>query len=81
MEPVLATGLAVEEPFLNGAGDASGERDGKETRDLAELGVTIDCLRDFARTVPGRCEFECWDAVEDFRSGRGTCSLSMAKEA
>ena len=72
------TGLELKEPFVKGAGEASGDRDGKETRDLAESGVTSDCLRDFARVVPGRCEL---DTVEDFRSGRVGPSLSMIRPA
>ena len=71
-------GLKLEEPFAKGAGEASGDRDGKETRDLAESGVTSDCLRDFARAVPGRCELEI---VDDFRSGREGPSLSMVRPA
>lgn len=63
------------------AGEASGERDGKETRDFAELGVTRDCLRDLARTVPGRCKFELEDTVEVLRSGWVSRSLSMTGEA
>lgn len=77
-ESFRSTELKLKEPFVSGAGDASGERDGKETRDFAEFGVTSDCFRDLTRTVPGRCEFE---TVEDFRSGRGSGSLAMTKGA
>ena len=70
IEPVLATGLVLKEPTILGPGEFSGERDGKETKDLAELGVTSDCLRDLERTVPGRWEVELVDAMEDLRSGR-----------
>ena len=68
MNPVLAAGLVLKEPFAIGAGEGSGDRDGKDTSDLAELGVTRDCLRDLERTVPGRCEFEFVDTSEAFRS-------------
>lgn len=81
MDPVLAVGLMLKEPFAYGAGEASGESDGKETRDLAEFGVTRDCLRDLVRTVPGRCEVEFVEAVEAFRCGRFSRSLSITKSA
>lgn len=79
IEPVLATGLVLKEPTTLGPGELSGERDGKDTKDLAELGVTSDCLRDLERTVPGRWEVELVDTVEDLRSRRLSRSLAMAK--
>lgn len=42
--------------------------------------MTRDCLRDLARTVPGRCKFEFEDTVEGFRSGWVSRSLSMTVE-
>ena len=57
-------GLGDFEPDLNlpspgVLGELSGDSEGKETRDLAELGVTRDCFLDLVRTVPG-----LWDRVE-----------------
>lgn len=34
-------------------GELSGDNEGNETSDLAELGVTKDCFLDLVRMVPG----------------------------
>ena len=49
-----------------GPGELSGDNDGKDTRDLAELGVTRDCFLDLERPLPNRCSLV--DACEVFRS-------------
>lgn len=76
-ESGLEVGFKVSLPLR--PGEFSGERDGKETRDLAELGVTNDCFRDLERTVPGRWDCEWLETVEDLRSERTSRSLSIAK--
>lgn len=70
----------MKEPTTLRPGEFSGERDGKDTKDLAEFGVTRDCLRDLERTVPGRWETALVDTVDDLRSGRMSRSLAIAKD-
>ena len=65
-EPVWAPGLVRKEPLVVGPGELSGDNDGKDTRDLAELGVTKDCFLDLERPLPSRCSLV--DTCEVFRS-------------
>lgn len=45
-------GGRLTKPPLFRPGETSGERDGNDSSVLAESGVTKDCLREPARTVP-----------------------------
>ena len=49
-------GRRLTKPPLFRPGEPSGERDGNDSSVLAESGVTKDCLREPARTVPDRRE-------------------------
>ena len=58
-----------------GPGEPSGDSEGKETRDLAELGVTSDCFLDLERTVPGLCDRV--DAVDELLCSSSLCRLGI----
>ena len=60
--PLGGFGLGMNLPSPGVLGELSGDKEGKETRDLAELGVTRDCFLDLVRTVPGLWErLDIWD--------------------
>lgn len=61
-------GLNRSDFLLREPGELSGEREGNDTRDLAESGieVTRDCFREVDRRGPGRCEE--FETSEFFRS-------------
>lgn len=65
-----------KEPLAVVPGELSGDSEGKDTRDLAELGVTRDCFLDLERPLPGLCSFA--DICEDLRSRRPSPLVSMA---
>lgn len=68
-----------KEPLTIGPGELSGDKDGKDTSDFAESGVTKDCFLDLERPLPGLCSL--LDICEDFRSRRPSLLVSMPRQA
>lgn len=68
-----------KEPLAVGPGELSGDKDGKDTSDFAEFGVTNDCFLDLERPLLGLCSL--LDICEDFRSRRPSLLVSIPNQA
>ena len=77
LELGLLNGLELILPSSLGAGEFSGESDGKDTKDFAELEATKDCFRDLVRTVADLCEE--LDICELLRSSLPFSQLCMVE--
>ena len=72
MADIRHVGRKLTKPPLFRPGEASGEREGNDSSVLAESGVTKDCLREPARTVP-----DLREAVEICEADLSSLSLLL----